>query len=67
MSISINAITRALDAGVIVNQYKGSAPDAEVGVVGGIALDTKDGAVYNKSEGGWTKLAVNLGATGPTW
>lgn len=67
MSFSFIATLRALDAGVIVNQYKGSAPDTGVGVVGGIALDTKDGAVYSKSESGWVKRGVNLGATGPTW
>jgi len=48
----------AVKVGLIVLQFKGSAPDVAVGVNGSIALDSKDGKRYVKAAGAWTLATV---------
>lgn len=45
---------QAVKVGVIVVQFKGSAPAASVGVDGAVAIDSKDGKRYVKAAGAWT-------------
>lgn len=45
---------QAVKAGLIVLQFKGSAPAAGVGVDGAIAIDSKNGKRYVKVAGAWT-------------
>lgn len=51
-------IYQAQKVGLIVLQFKGSAPDVAVGVNGSIALDSMDGKRYVKAAGAWTLASV---------
>jgi hypothetical protein len=51
-------IYNAQKVGLIVLQFKGSAPDVSVGVNGSIALDSMDGKRYVKAAGAWTLATV---------
>ena len=51
-------IYQAVNAGLIVLQFKGSAPAVGVGVDGSIALDSKDGKRYVKTAGAWALATV---------
>jgi hypothetical protein len=51
-------IYNAQKVGLIVLQFKGSAPDVAVGVNGSIALDSMDGKRYVKAAGAWTLASV---------
>lgn len=48
----------AQKVGLIVLQFKGSAPDVSVGVNGSIALDSMDGKRYVKAAGAWSLASV---------
>lgn len=48
----------AQKVGLVVLQFKGSAPDVSVGVNGSIALDSMDGKRYVKAAGAWTLASV---------
>jgi hypothetical protein len=45
---------QAVKSGLIVLQFKGSAPAVGVGVNGSIAIDSMDGKRYVKAAGAWT-------------
>lgn len=60
----LDRLLKAAKAGVIISQRTGAAPDAAVGMLGAIALDSKSGHAYTKTAGGWVQIAgVNLGAS----
>jgi hypothetical protein len=45
---------QAVKSGLVVVQFKGSAPAAGVGADGCIAIDSKDGKRYVKAAGAWS-------------
>jgi hypothetical protein len=49
---------QAVQAGLIILQFKGSAPASGVGVNGSIALDAMDGKRYVKAAGAWSLASV---------
>lgn len=49
---------QAVQVGLIILQFKGSAPAAGVGVNGSIALDSMDGKRYVKAAGAWSLASV---------
>ncbi|WP_155753986.1 hypothetical protein [Burkholderia vietnamiensis] len=49
---------QAVQVGLIILQFKGSAPAVGVGVNGSIALDAMDGKRYVKTAGAWALASV---------